>query len=188
VTGNGGYQFISPNVSAIYNGHLDSSHGGNGSDSGDIIPPFTYKGTVYSQNWDAAGQALFNNGCVPITVPATSTPTATPTKESTVVGVTVTPEPTETQPGDPTATATETVDPGTVTPETTPTREGTVGGVTVTPDPSSTVPVTDLPDTGAGDQSLTRANSLRDLLFLLGILALLAALMIEMAKRRAVRS
>ena len=36
----------------------------------DIIPPFEYKGTSYQQNWDAAGQIIFNNDCA---VPATPT-------------------------------------------------------------------------------------------------------------------
>ena len=36
----------------------------------DVIPPFTYKGKSYSQNWDAAGQAIHANGCVaPATPP-----------------------------------------------------------------------------------------------------------------------
>lgn len=36
----------------------------------DVIPPFTYRGTSYSQNWDAAGQAIHANGCVaPVTPP-----------------------------------------------------------------------------------------------------------------------
>ncbi|MEO5691244.1 MAG: LPXTG cell wall anchor domain-containing protein [Candidatus Saccharimonadales bacterium] len=49
---------ISP--AGIFNGHL-----GEGHQSGeDIIPPFTYKGVTYSQNWDTVGQTLFNNGCV----------------------------------------------------------------------------------------------------------------------------
>ena len=32
--------------------------------TGDIIPPVVYKGQTYQQNWDEAGQAIFNNGCV----------------------------------------------------------------------------------------------------------------------------
>src|SRR5213593_4114028 len=31
----------------------------------DIIPPFQYQGVTYSRNWDAEGQAIWNNGCVP---------------------------------------------------------------------------------------------------------------------------
>lgn len=49
---------ISPE--GAYNGHLGSGHQ-NGED---IIPPFEYQGQTYSQNWDAVGQELFNNGCV----------------------------------------------------------------------------------------------------------------------------
>ena len=30
---------------------------------GDIIPPFTFRGTQYSLNWDSQGQAIFDIGC-----------------------------------------------------------------------------------------------------------------------------
>lgn len=67
---------ITVDASGAFNGHLGSSH----QNGRDIIPPFTYQGSVYSQNWDEAGQALFNNGCVPVpTATATDTP-AVPTK------------------------------------------------------------------------------------------------------------
>lgn len=33
-------------------------------DGRDIIPPFTHRGVVYSQNWDSAGQAVHANDCV----------------------------------------------------------------------------------------------------------------------------
>lgn len=51
---------ISVSVSGAYHGHLGQSHQGGE----DIIPPFTYQGQSYSQNWNAAGQAIYNNGCV----------------------------------------------------------------------------------------------------------------------------
>ena len=51
------YTIATPNVAGIVNGHL-------GDDSADIIPPVDYKGQSYEQNWDEAGQAIFNNGCV----------------------------------------------------------------------------------------------------------------------------
>src|SRR6476659_2322189 len=57
MTGNGLYIIATPNVAGIVNGHF-------GDDSGDIIPPVDYKGQSYEQNWDEAGQAIFNNGCV----------------------------------------------------------------------------------------------------------------------------
>ena len=57
MTGNGLYTIATPNVAGIVNGHF-------GEDSGDIIPPVDYKGQSYEQNWDEAGQAIFNNGCV----------------------------------------------------------------------------------------------------------------------------
>jgi hypothetical protein len=51
---------ISPSASGVVHGHLGHQ------DARDIVPPFTYKGQSYSQNWDAAGQAMFNNGCAPV--------------------------------------------------------------------------------------------------------------------------
>ena len=40
-------------------------------DDGDVVPPFTYEGVTYSQNWNAEGQALSANGCeVPSTPPS----------------------------------------------------------------------------------------------------------------------
>jgi hypothetical protein len=54
------FETINIAAAGAYNGHLGADH----QDGKDIIPPFTYKGQVYSQNWDAAGQATFNNGCV----------------------------------------------------------------------------------------------------------------------------
>jgi hypothetical protein len=57
MTGNGLYTVATPNVAGIVNGHF-------GDDTGDIIPPVVYKDETYSQNWDATGQAIFNNGCV----------------------------------------------------------------------------------------------------------------------------
>jgi hypothetical protein len=52
-----GYVEISPSAAGVYNGHLKEH-------AADIIPPFTYSGQTYSLNWDAAGQAIFANGCV----------------------------------------------------------------------------------------------------------------------------
>ena len=48
---------------------------------GDIIPPTTINGVTYSGNWDAAGQAIFNNGCPAVAQqsPATTTETTTTT-------------------------------------------------------------------------------------------------------------
>lgn len=64
-----GYVRISPSASGVYHGHLREH-------SADIIPPFTYNGQTYSQNWDATGQAIWNNDCV---VPAASTTSTTST-------------------------------------------------------------------------------------------------------------
>jgi hypothetical protein len=58
---------ISPSAAGVFNGHLATSNGGNaGADhqgAEDIIPPFEYQGTTYSQNWDAAGMAIFEAKC-----------------------------------------------------------------------------------------------------------------------------
>ena len=60
--------------------------GGNGHDghTGDIVPPFVYtdnKGVLRSypgKNWDAAGQAIFENGCRPPEPPPTPPPPSPP--------------------------------------------------------------------------------------------------------------
>ena len=39
----------------LINGHLGHPE--------DIIPPFTYNGVTYSQNWNDAGIAIYENGC-----------------------------------------------------------------------------------------------------------------------------
>jgi hypothetical protein len=51
------FVMISPDVSGVFHGHLGHQ------DARDIVPPFTYNGQTYSQNWDSAGQAIFNAGC-----------------------------------------------------------------------------------------------------------------------------
>jgi hypothetical protein len=65
------YVLIEPSAAGVYNGHLATSQGGNGGadhqGAEDIIPPFEYQGQTYSQNWDAAGMAIFENDCeVPV--------------------------------------------------------------------------------------------------------------------------
>jgi hypothetical protein len=75
---------ISPSAAGAFNGHLGNSHQ-NGED---IIPPFEYQGQTYSQNWDAEGMAIFENGCKPA-APGTQTPPPTKPGES------VTPPPTK---------------------------------------------------------------------------------------------
>jgi hypothetical protein len=57
---------ISPNANGVISGHV------NHQDTRDIIPPFSYNdhGSTKQfpgQNWDAGGQATFNNNCVPVT-------------------------------------------------------------------------------------------------------------------------
>ena len=55
------YVVLTADTDGIFNGHLGAQHQGGR----DIIPPFVYDrdGKTYSQNWDAAGQAIFNAGC-----------------------------------------------------------------------------------------------------------------------------
>lgn len=53
-----------PNASGDVSGHAGADH----QDGRDIIPPFTYNdggvtATFPGQNWDAEGQAIYNNGC-----------------------------------------------------------------------------------------------------------------------------
>jgi hypothetical protein len=68
MVGDGTYNLLAPHASGIVNGHI-------GEDMGDIIPPFEYQGESYVQNWDEAGQAIFNNGCVaPVEVQANEAP------------------------------------------------------------------------------------------------------------------
>lgn len=63
------YVYIEDISSAgIYNGHFDEDGPGpeapgDHQNNADIIPPFTYQGETYSQNWDAAGQAIYDAGC-----------------------------------------------------------------------------------------------------------------------------
>lgn len=66
------YVRITPSVSGVYNGHMGHQ------DGEDIVPPFTYKGVTYSQNWDAEGQAIFNAGCA-VPPPPAPAPATTPT-------------------------------------------------------------------------------------------------------------
>jgi hypothetical protein len=63
-TGNGGFVSVNVAVDNIITGQ------GHGSHPNDIIPPFDYRlsngqtGSYPGHNWDATGQAIWNNGCV----------------------------------------------------------------------------------------------------------------------------
>lgn len=128
-TGNG-WQSISVDPSSINgfgNGdHNTSSHMGGQ----DIIPAGWWDSN--GRNWDATGQAIYNNNCV---VPPTPTPTpsATPTPTPSATP-TPTPEPTPTPTPEPTPTPTPEPTP-TPTPEPTPTP---TPEVTPTPTPEVT--------------------------------------------------
>jgi len=80
---------------------------------GDIIPPTTINGVTYSGNWDANGQAIFDNGCKPVAA-AQAPVTTTTTTASTVTTTTVE---TTTQAQTPVTTTTATT---TTTPQLTP--------------------------------------------------------------------
>lgn len=73
------YVRITPSVSGVFHGHLGHQ------DGRDIVPPFTWKGQAMpGQNWDARGQAIFENGCelpAPPPAPAAVTTTTTTTEE-----------------------------------------------------------------------------------------------------------
>jgi hypothetical protein len=72
------YVRISPSAAGVFHGHLGHQ------DGRDIVPPFTWNGQTFSENWDANGQAIWNAGCaVPapaaVQAPAApSTPAPTP--------------------------------------------------------------------------------------------------------------
>lgn len=119
------YVVISPSASGVYHGHYlqHDEHAvfpNAASDGkwGDIIPPFQYQGVTYSLNWDAAGQAIWSNGCRPATSGGTTTmtgSTTTATTGSTTVSTT--------------GTTTTVATPGATTTVTTP---GSTSTVTVT--------------------------------------------------------
>ena len=51
------FVMISPSAAGVVNGHL------NHQDQRDVVPPFTFRGQLYAQNWTSAGQTLLANGC-----------------------------------------------------------------------------------------------------------------------------
>jgi hypothetical protein len=91
------YVLISPSASGVYHGHY-SQHNepavfpNTASDGkwGDIIPPFQYQGVTYSLNWNAAGQAIWSNGCRAVTSGGTTATTPGTTKTVTTPGATTT--------------------------------------------------------------------------------------------------
>jgi hypothetical protein len=69
---------ITVDAAGAFNGHLGHQ------DGRDIIPPFTFNGQTFSQNWPS-GQATFNNGCVAPGPPVTpTTPPTSPPRPPTV--------------------------------------------------------------------------------------------------------
>jgi hypothetical protein len=122
---------------------------------GDIIPPFYADGTpdgLPSLNWDAAGQAIFNNGCNPSTG---TTSTGTTSTGTTSTGTTLAPQ-----------TPSGSVLGATSSPKATGGVQGATSNPRVTPPPTDTLPTTGTP---SGD--IWR-------LVLLGLAALLASLLL----------
>jgi hypothetical protein len=156
------------NVNGIINGHFNQH-------AEDIIPSFVFNGVEYAQNWDEAGQAIYNNFCVipatptpePTEVPVTPTPTEVPaTPIPTEIPVTPTPTevpatpiptevpviptPTEDVTPEPTAVPTEVPTETPVTPEPTEVPATPIPTeIPVTPTPTPEPPI-ELPGTGDG--------------------------------------
>lgn len=77
------YVSVTAAAAGAYNGHYTEHQGdvwfsGHPKEPkwGDIIPPFVYRGHTYSLNWNAAGQAIFNAGCM-VTAPSSSAASTT---------------------------------------------------------------------------------------------------------------
>lgn len=143
----------------------DGNAAGHDNHNDDIIPTFTYwvnQGnnqhpnwvllTYNGKNWNAQGQAIWNNGCVIPTVTPTPTiaPTATPTPTTVP---TSTPTPT------PTVAVTPTVTP-TVTPSVSITPTPTVATVTATPTPTTAPTATPAPTTSTDNHGDGRSDGL----------------------------
>jgi hypothetical protein len=116
------YVMITVDYHALENGHTG--------EKGDIIPPTTINGVTYSANWDANGQAIFNNGCKPVAAGAAAAATPPPAAPTPPPAAPVVPTP------PPTVTTT------TTTPTTTTVNETPVITATVTVPATTTVTVT----------------------------------------------
>lgn len=101
------YQDISPSAEGVINGHVGPSH----QDGRDIIPPFYYGEPIQyfpGQNWDAEGQAIWNNNCeisagpLGVSLSPSPSPSVSPSKS---------PSPTPSESPSPTETPTETPSP-----------------------------------------------------------------------------
>jgi hypothetical protein len=136
------YVRISPSAAGVFHGHLGHQ------DGRDIVPPFTWNGTTYSENWTDAGMAIFNAGC---TVPSTSAATLTPLAPATLTPLapaTLTPlAPATPAPLAPATTAAgsvlgtqATVTPAASSPTATPAAAGGVKGAAVALKPTKTKP------------------------------------------------
>jgi len=112
------YVRISPDAEGVINGHL-GHQGGR-----DIVPPFTFNGQTYSENWPS-GQTIFNNGCaVSAPPPASSSANAAPAAQA-PTQTTPPPPPAPTAP--PAAPTTPPAAPAAPPPATTPSSSGVLG-------------------------------------------------------------
>ena len=136
------YVRISPSAAGVFHGHLGHQ------DGRDIVPPFTWNGQTYSENWTDAGMAIYNAGC---TVPSTSAATLTPLAPATLTPLapaTLTPlGPATPAPLAPATTAAgsvlgtqATVTPAASSPTATPAAAGGVKGAAVALKPTKTKP------------------------------------------------
>jgi uncharacterized repeat protein (TIGR01451 family) len=71
------YQLIEVDDAGAYNGHLNVPGKPDHQSGKDIIPPFTYQGQEYSQNWPS-GEQDFNDHCASLTINKTGDPTVEP--------------------------------------------------------------------------------------------------------------
>jgi hypothetical protein len=123
------YVRISPSAAGVFHGHLGHQ------DGRDIVPPFTWNGQTYSENWTDAGMAIYNAGC---TVPSTSAATLTPLAPAT-----------------PTPLAPATLTPATAAPATI--AAGSVLGTQATITPAGSSPTTVSPAAAGGVKGATVA-------------------------------
>jgi hypothetical protein len=121
------YVRISPSAAGVFHGHLGHQ------DGRDIVPPFTWNGQTYSENWTDAGMAIYNAGC---TVPSTSAATLTPLAPATL-----------------TPLAPATLTPATVAPATI--AAGSVLGTQATIIPAGSSPTTESPAAAGGVKGAT---------------------------------
>lgn len=140
------YVLITVDYHALGHGHTAAK--------GDIIPPTTINGVTYSANWDAHGQAIFNNGCRPVVAAVQPPATTTTTEQKAPPVTTTTPAATTTTVATPTTTTVA------ETPVTTTVTVPVTSTVTVTvTTPSTTTTTTTVAAGVAGATTVTTPGS-----------------------------